>query len=135
MQKTLLIILLSALFCTSALVSSANIIADRAKTDVIYEPINDAVDVVVYPNPAEENIFVRLDLIDPSFTYSSEIDLEIRSLLGTPMPVEAERIDANRFRILTADFPAGYYLLIVQCKECNGDNEHPSKEVFKFLKK
>lgn len=135
MQKNLLVILLLALFCTSALVSSADILTEQAKTNASYAPVNDAVDVVVYPNPAEENIFVRLDLIDPSFTDSPEIDLEIRSLLGTSMPVEAERIDANRFRILTADFPSGYYLLIVQCKECNGDNEHPSKEVFKFLKK
>lgn len=133
MQKSLLIIFLLSVFCTSALVSSADTHAEH--TDIgmndIYHPASDDVDVVVYPNPAEANIFVRLDLIDASLTTSAEIDIEIRSLLGTPMPVEAERIDANRFRIITENFPSGYYLLIVQCQECS----QSSKEVFKFLKK
>lgn len=135
MQKNLLIILLLVLFCTSALVSSADAYIKHTKVSKNYEPVNDAVDVVVYPNPAEENIFVRLDLINPSFTNSSEVEFEIRSILGTSMPIEAERMDANRFRILIADFPVGYYLLIVQCKECSNGSSHPSKEVFKFLKK
>ncbi|WPP53218.1 T9SS type A sorting domain-containing protein [Catalinimonas niigatensis] len=128
MNKGLLSILLF-IFSVSGLVLTPNTYAET-KT---YHLEKDDVDAVVYPNPAEEHIFVRLDLIDPFLNADSEIDLEIRNILGTPMPVESEPVDVNKLRIVTADYPSGYYLLIVRCKAC-GENSRSLKNVFKFLK-
>lgn len=135
MNKGLLYSLLFV-FSVSALVLSPHTYAeDTEATSFHYEKDDkDDVDVVIYPNPAEENIFVRLDLIDPTFIDNSEIELEIRNILGNSMPVESERIDASRFRVVTADYPSGYYLLIVHCRAC-GENNRSSKNVFKFLRK
>lgn len=136
MHKGLLTLILLSMLSASGLLLSPDTYAKRVEPVVTYgnNPENDIVDAVVYPNPAEENIFVRLDLIDPSLTTDSEVELEIRNILGNTMPVESEAVDASRFRILTSEYPSGYYLLIVRCKEC-GANNRSIKNVFKFLKK
>ncbi len=100
----------------------------------VHHPENDEIDAIIYPNPAEDNIFVRLDLIDQALTLEAEIEIEIRNILGNPMNVDSERISDSKFRVNTADYSAGYYILIVRCKECKSSTR-PSKQAFKFMKK
>jgi len=136
MHKGLLTILLLTLFILPGTMSSADANAMENKSDVVYAESSDKgeVDAVLYPNPAQENIFVRLDLVSPSLINSSDINIEIRSILGSSMPINMERIDASRLKITTADYPSGYYLLIVSCNDCVEGNKSV-KQAFKFLKK
>jgi len=135
MKKRLLTILLSAL-CTFGLALSPQSHAKRidAVTAYVSNLTNEESDAPVYPNPSQDHIFVRLDLVDPVFMSEPQVEFEIRSLLGNSMPVLSEQVDTHTYRIITQDFPAGYYLLLIRCKECKGKAQS-TKNVFKFLKK
>jgi hypothetical protein len=133
MKKVLSYILLS-LLGTSTLLLSPDSRAERFAAEAVYagNPVKDDADAVVYPNPALDHIFVRLDLIDPVMS-GHTFKFEIRSILGNTMPVNAERADEHSYRIDTNDYPAGYYLLIVRCEDCN-QQVNGMRRVFKFLK-
>jgi hypothetical protein len=135
MKKGLVTILLSAL-CAFGLALSPQSHAKRADAVTAYvtNPTNGESDAPVYPNPAQDHIFVRLDLINSVFMAEPKVEFEIRSLLGNSMPVLSEQVDSHTYRIATQDFPAGYYLLFVRCNECKGQAQS-AKNVFKFLKK
>lgn len=135
MRKGLIYILLSVLGISGMLLSSDShaehsaIVAD----EYVNDPSGDDADAPVYPNPATDHIFVRLDKINPSMGDGS-YDFEIRSILGNSMPVNSEKTDIYSYRIDTSDYPAGYYLLVVRCEDCKAQGNNIRK-VFKFLKK
>jgi len=134
MKKRLLYILLVTLSTGSVLLSSQGRAKSTVGSNVPYvsNPVDNDADAVVYPNPSVDHIFVRLDLISPELGNYS-FDFEIRSILGNQMPVKAERVNTNNYRIDTSDYPAGYYLLMLHCKDCTPDGGN-MKKVFKFLK-
>lgn len=101
--------------------------------DYVNDPAADDADAPVYPNPATDHIFVRVDKIHPNMGEGS-YNFEIRSILGNSMPVNSEKTDIYSYRIDTSDYPAGYYLLVVRCEDCKTQGNDVRK-VFKFLKK
>ena len=88
-------------------------------------------DAPVYPNPARDHIFIRPS--EENFSASGDLDIEIRNILGTKMPVRLEQTNQGTFRVSLADYPSGYYMLILQCEHC-GTNQRGQKEIHKFLK-
>jgi len=65
--------------------------------------------IEIYPNPAVENIFVKIE--------NSELDkveFELFNIIGNSLDIEPEEISKNHFKIKVEEFPAGYYLLIVK---------------------
>ncbi len=102
-------------------------------SEYVDNPSRDGADAPVYPNPATDHIFVRLDKIIPSMGIGT-FDFEIRSILGNSMPVNSERTNTYNYRIDTSDYPAGYYLLVVRCDNCKSQG-NSIRKVFKFLKK
>lgn len=133
MKKGLAYILLSIL-ATSGLLLSPDSMAERVSNEAVYttDPSDNDTDGVVYPNPATSHVFIRPGQIDPVFNEHS-FDFEIRSILGNIMPVSFEKAGDDSYRIDTNKYPAGYYLLVLRCNDCQS-NERGLKKVFKFLK-
>lgn len=65
--------------------------------------------VDVFPNPAIENVFVRIES-----TEFEKVDFELFNIIGTTMKIEIEEIEKDYFRIGIKELPAGYYLLMVK---------------------
>lgn len=77
----------------------------------------------VYPNPAEDHIFLKIS----EFESISNIKIEVMSIIGTKMKVTHEKIDSGLFKIDLSDIPTGHYYLLLTV-----DSE---KSLKKFLKK
>ena len=88
-------------------------------------------DAPVYPNPAQDHIF--LNLTDLTISDNSEPTIEIRNILGNKMPLQLERINRSKYRISLANYPSGYYLLVLQCDHCSATSNRLEK-IHKFLK-
>ncbi len=65
--------------------------------------------VEIYPNPAVENIFIRIDNSD-----LDNVEIELFNIIGNSLKIEVEEISKNNFKIKVEDFPQGYYLLIIK---------------------
>ena len=65
--------------------------------------------VDVFPNPAIENVFVRIE--SPEF---EKVEFELFNIIGTTMKIDIEEIEKDYFRIGIKELPAGYYLLMVK---------------------
>lgn len=87
-------------------------------------------DVSIYPNPVKDFLDVQ---INEDWGQNADLRFEIRNILGNAMPVEVERVDQNKYRIDTAEYPSGYYLLMIQCKSCK-QKENKFQNALKFLK-
>lgn len=88
-------------------------------------------DAPVYPNPARDHIFFRLN--DVSMSSEGDLAIEIRNILGNKMPVRMERTSNNTYRISLNNYPSGYYLLVLQCDRCSSESGR-HEEIHKFLK-
>ena len=65
--------------------------------------------IEIYPNPAVENIFVKIDNSE-----LENVEIELFNIIGNSLSFEMEVIEKNYFRIKVGDFPPGYYLLIIK---------------------
>lgn len=87
-------------------------------------------DASIYPNPVRDVLFIQ---IEEDWAQNADLQFEVRNILGNMMPLTVEKVEQNLYRIDTADYPSGYYLLMVQCKSCQvKGNKH--RNTFKFLK-
>lgn len=77
----------------------------------------------VYPNPASD--FVHLKFEQP---VAREVSLELHSIIGNSLEVDAEVVDDYEVRVRVKDLPSGYYLLDVK-------KPGVSRTAFKFLKR
>lgn len=77
----------------------------------------------VYPNPAEDYIYLKIN--DQEIT--SEIKIEVMSIIGNKMNVSHEKIESNLYKILINDIPTGHYYVMVTIDT--------DKSLKKFLKK
>ncbi len=102
-------------------------LSDRA------EFINDNNDAAIYPNPVKDFLFIRPGVLNAAWAQGATLHFEIRNILGNSMPVAVEKIEQDRYRIDTADYPAGYYLLMIQCESCEKKGAN-TRNAFKFLK-
>jgi len=85
---------------------------------------------VLYPNPATDYLYVRIDLLKNQFSSPA---FEVRNILGNQMPIRSEQYREDTYRIPVSDFPSGYYLLTISCNDCSGEQSN-YKESYKFLK-
>lgn len=87
-------------------------------------------DAAVYPNPAQDFVFVQTDRVPFSLTAGDEPSIKVVDILGNAMKVQSEQINSTTYRLDLSQYPSGYYLLVVNCKGC----PDASKGFFKFLK-
>lgn len=79
--------------------------------------------IELYPNPAVDYIMIEI-----YETGISNIQFELRSMIGNRIEVEFEEIELNKYRIQVKDFASGYYFLVIR------DDYNRYKKAYKFLK-
>ena len=77
----------------------------------------------VFPNPAVENIFVRIDSPE-----ELKLQFELYNIIGATLHVDPEEIERNYYKIGVKELPAGYYLLMVK------DQDQHFNQAFKIHK-
>lgn len=85
---------------------------------------------VLYPNPAVDYLYIRVDLLKNQFSSPS---FEVRNILGNQMPTRVEQYREDTYRISVSEYPSGYYLLTISCSDCSGEQSN-YRESYKFLK-
>jgi len=79
--------------------------------------------IEIYPNPAVENVFIKIDNSD-----LENVEIELFNIIGNSLKIEVEEISKNNYKIKVEDLPQGYYLLIIK------DPIKRFNEAFKFHK-
>jgi len=79
--------------------------------------------IEIYPNPAVENIYVKIENSE-----LENVEIELFNIIGNSLTIEPEEISPNNFKIKVEDLPPGYYLLIIK------DPIKRFNEAFKFHK-
>lgn len=80
-------------------------------------------DAEVYPNPADEFIFLKIK----DEMISSKIKIEVMSIIGTKMRITHEKLESGLYKINLKNIPTGHYYVMLTI-----DSE---KSLKKFLKK
>jgi hypothetical protein len=93
---------------------------DKTTTIEITKILTDA---EVYPNPAEDYIY--LDINDQKI--STEVKIEVMSIIGNKMSISSEKIKSGRYKINIKEIPSGHYYVMLTI-----DSE---KQLKKFIKK
>jgi hypothetical protein len=75
----------------------------------------------VYPNPADDYIFVKLEK-----EVELEVKLEVMSFIGSKMNTSSEKIEKNLYKLNIRNIPSGHYYVMVSYGS--------TKELKKFLK-
>ena len=65
--------------------------------------------IEIYPNPAVENIFIKIENSE-----LEKVEFELFNIIGNSLDIEPEEISKNTFKINVEEFPAGYYLIIIK---------------------
>ena len=65
--------------------------------------------IEIYPNPAVDNIFVRIDNSE-----LEKVEFELFNIIGNSLDIKPEEISKNNYRISVDEFPPGYYLLYIK---------------------
>ena len=125
------LLLLLSIWITSLSFASASVESDIPTLFNKSKVLTGDQDAPIYPNPARDYIFLRLTNVN--FSDNSDLAIEIRNILGNKMPVQLERTGGDTYRISLADYPSGYYLLVLQCDGC-GSKKSRYEEIHKFLK-
>lgn len=79
--------------------------------------------IEIFPNPAVENVFVKIENSE-----LENVEIELFNIIGNSLSFEMEEIEQNNFKIKVGDFPPGYYLLIIK------DPVKRFNQAFKFHK-
>lgn len=80
--------------------------------------------IEVYPNPAVEYLVIEI-----SNSTLENTEIELRSIIGNEVKVQAEDLGTGRFRIPVKELATGYYFVIVK------DEVSRFKKAYRFLKK
>jgi hypothetical protein len=95
-------------------------VVSKASDIEIVKLLNEA---EVYPNPAEDYIYVKIS--DQSI--SAKMKIEVMSIIGTKMKISHEKIDAGLYKISLKDIPTGHYYVMLTIDS--------DKSLKKFIKK
>ncbi|MGM0580135.1 MAG: T9SS type A sorting domain-containing protein [Bacteroidota bacterium] len=90
------------------------------KDDKVAEILKEA---DVYPNPAEDHIFLKIR----DFESLSDVKIEVMSIIGNKMTVTHETVKPGLYKIDLTNIPVGHYYVMLTI-----DSE---KSLKKFLKK
>ncbi|WKK81418.2 T9SS type A sorting domain-containing protein [Marivirga arenosa] len=80
-------------------------------------------DAEVYPNPAEDFVYLKLD----EQKINKSIEIQVMSIIGTKMNSSAEKIDDGLYKINLKNIPSGHYYVMITIDS--------KKSLKKFLKK
>ena len=121
-MKTLINICILVIFSLNIFYSQAETIKPAIETtDVeIVKVLNSA---EVYPNPAENYIYLKID----DQNLSSDVKIEVMSIIGNKMHASSEKIKAGLYKVNLKSIPSGHYYVMLTI-----DSE---KSLKKFLKK
>lgn len=121
-MKTLINFLFLTFFIFSISVAEVENLNPIVKTnDVeILKTLNNA---EVYPNPADDHIFLKIK----EFESLSDIEIEVMSIIGTKMQVTHDKMDAGLFKIDLSNIPVGHYYVMLTVDS--------QKSLKKFIKK
>jgi hypothetical protein len=65
--------------------------------------------IEIYPNPAVDNIYVKINNSE-----LENVEIELFNIIGNSLSFEMEEIEKNTYKVKVEDFPPGYYLLIIK---------------------
>ncbi len=65
--------------------------------------------IEIYPNPAVENLFIKIENSE-----LEKVEFELFNIIGNSLDIKPEEITKGTFKIKVEEFPAGYYLLIIK---------------------
>ena len=98
--------------------------SEFASSGSSFSTLEEVVQVDLYPNPATEQINVRV-----SDNSAKKLVFQMHNIIGNKIQIQAEEISPGHYRIRLEDLTPGYYLLSVR-------EEGKSKnKVHKFLKR
>lgn len=75
----------------------------------------------VYPNPADDYIYVKLEEV-----VEKGLKIEVMSFIGNKMNTSSEKVEKNLFKVNLRNIPSGHYYVMITHGEV--------KEIKKFLK-
>lgn len=115
-----ILLFLFIICCISAANAKNPILHGEAVNVEIIKILNEA---EVYPNPAEDFIYLKIN--DSSI--SPDITIQVMSIIGTKMNISHEKVDTGLYKINLKNIPVGHYYIMLTI-----DTE---KSLKKFLKK
>jgi hypothetical protein len=65
--------------------------------------------IEIYPNPAVNNIFIKIENSE-----LEKVEFELYNIIGTSLKFQSEEITHNHFKFSVEEYPPGYYLLIIK---------------------
>lgn len=65
--------------------------------------------IEIYPNPAVENIYVKIENSE-----LKKVEFELFNIIGSSLDIKPEEISKNIYKINVDEYPPGYYLLIIK---------------------
>lgn len=99
--------------------------SDNDKNAEVTLKVEDETDFVeIYPNPATE--YLNINVKDSKL---KDVSFELYDIIGNKIEVQAQELNADKFRIPVEKLHLGYYVLIVS------DVPTRYKKAFKFSKK
>jgi hypothetical protein len=122
MKKLINILILTFLTFNLSIAEVENftsVVVERIDVEIL-ETLDSA---EVYPNPADDHVFLRIKNTE-SF---SEIKIEVMSIIGTKMQVTSDKMDARLYKIDLSNIPVGHYYMLLTVDS--------KKSLKKFLKK
>lgn len=101
------ILIFTVLSSSSAVAYSDNTVPYLEANDIsVIEILNKA---EVYPNPAEDFIYLKIN----DKNLSEAIDIEVMSIIGTEMDITHEKIGEGLYKINIKSIPSGHYYVML----------------------
>ncbi len=115
---------LSTIFLSAFLFLGSVATKAQALEDAPTERMNLAKFTHIYPNPATDFIYIKLDQLS-----IDKMKITMHNIIGNQINIETEVMSEYEVRIRVKDFAAGYYLLALK------DDKTKFSGTFKFVKR
>jgi len=63
----------------------------------------------VYPNPAEDYIYLKIN----DSNLSSDVKIEVMSIIGNKMKITHDKLDSGLYKIDLSNIPVGHYYVLL----------------------
>ncbi len=115
-------LLISQISVNSLFSKSSSSINDPEDKEIVSDTVFSIVEKLdVYPNPADDYIFVKLEK-----SVKQEVKLEVMSFIGNKMNSSSEKIEDDLYKLNLRNIPSGHYYVMISYGSV--------KEMKKFLK-
>lgn len=116
-------ILLISQISVNSLFSKSNIITNEiSNKEIVSDSDFEIIEKLdVYPNPADDYIYVKLEKV-----VEQGLKIEVMSFIGNKMSASSEKVEKNLYKLNLRNIPSGHYYVMVTYGDV--------KEIKKFLK-